>query len=224
MRNNVFAGNTAEGTTCASRGGGLYLSLDTNGYLVGNTFHDNSADEGGGVYLTDLTTAGLYNNIVYANSAPSGADVYFDGVTYRIGYHNDCSDVNRSWTDAAGNIDVAPVFVDPGTGNYRLDSGSPCIDAGTAAVPDPPGLPDYDIEGYPRTIGTAPDIGAYEYVGLVLQGDVNGDGRVNVGDITKLERIMLMLDPVTPGADVNGDGRLNAADITKIERIMLQLD
>ncbi|MFW6150832.1 MAG: right-handed parallel beta-helix repeat-containing protein [Chloroflexota bacterium] len=57
-----------------------------------------------------------------------------------------------------------------------------------------------------------------------LPGDVNGDGRVNAADITKVERIMLMLDPETPGADVNEDGRLNAADITKIERIMLQID
>ena len=56
-------------------------------------------------------------------------------------------------------------------------------------------------------------------------GDANGDGVVNSTDITKLERIMLMLDAwVYCGADANGDGVVNSTDITKIERIMLGLD
>ncbi|MFW6150778.1 MAG: C1 family peptidase [Chloroflexota bacterium] len=67
-------------------------------------------------------------------------------------------------------------------------------------------------------------VDASVHVSSYLPGDVNGDGRVNAADITKVERIMLMLDTETPGADVNGDGRINAADITKIERIMLMLD
>ncbi|MFW6125775.1 MAG: dockerin type I repeat-containing protein, partial [Chloroflexota bacterium] len=58
----------------------------------------------------------------------------------------------------------------------------------------------------------------------VVPGDATGDGVVNSSDITKVERIMLMLDPETPGADANGDGVVNSSDITRIERIMLQLD
>ena len=56
-----------------------------------------------------------------------------------------------------------------------------------------------------------------------LQGDVNMDGNVNSGDITKLERIILTLDVETLCADVNGDGNINSGDITMIELIMLGL-
>ena len=41
--------------------------------------------------------------------------------------------------------------------------GSPCIDIGTTAVPDPPGLPTTDFEGDLRVLGAAPDIGADEH-------------------------------------------------------------
>ncbi len=55
-------------------------------------------------------------------------------------------------------------------------------------------------------------------------GDVNGDGQVTMGDITKLERIILGLDHSTPAADVNNDGQINTGDITKIERIILGME
>lgn len=58
----------------------------------------------------------------------------------------------------------------------------------------------------------------------VIPGDANGDGKVNVGDITKVERIILGLDAATPGADANLDGRVNVGDITKILRIVTGLD
>jgi len=58
----------------------------------------------------------------------------------------------------------------------------------------------------------------------VVPGDANGDGLVNALDITKVERIIAMLDAETPGADANEDGSVNALDITKIERIIALLD
>ena len=58
---------------------------------------------------------------------------------------------------------------------------------------------------------------------LVL-GDANEDEVLSAGDITKVERIMLELDPPTVGADANKDGKINSGDITKIELIMLGLD
>jgi hypothetical protein len=56
---------------------------------------------------------------------------------------------------------------------------------------------------------------------IFLRGDVNGDGLVNMGDVTKVERIILGLDMATPGADANGDGLINMGDVTRIERIIL---
>jgi len=58
----------------------------------------------------------------------------------------------------------------------------------------------------------------------VVPGDANGDGLVNALDITKVERIIAMLDAETPGADANVDGLVNALDITKVERIIALLD
>jgi len=58
----------------------------------------------------------------------------------------------------------------------------------------------------------------------VLPGDANGDGNINVLDMTKVARIILLLDAETPGADANLDGVVNVLDMTKIARIILMLD
>jgi len=56
------------------------------------------------------------------------------------------------------------------------------------------------------------------------RGDATGDGRVNTSDITKIERIILMMDTETPGADINLDSRVNTSDVTLCERIILGYD
>lgn len=48
----------------------------------------------------------------------------------------------------------------------------------------------------------------------VLPGDANGDGVINALDITKVMRIIALLDSPTPGADVNQDGAINVLDVT----------
>jgi hypothetical protein len=57
----------------------------------------------------------------------------------------------------AGNTTAPPSFVDP-AGDFRLRWDSPLIDAGGAF-----GGPDTDVDGNPRTVNGAPDIGAFEY-------------------------------------------------------------
>ena len=59
---------------------------------------------------------------------------------------------------------VATLFVDPTIGNYFLAANSPAIDAGIT-LPNVPA----DIEGLPRVVGSAPDIGCYEQRPLALQ-------------------------------------------------------
>jgi hypothetical protein len=58
---------------------------------------------------------------------------------------------------------------------------------------------------------------------IFLRGDASGDGTVNMGDVTKVERIILGLEAPTAGADANGDGSINMGDVTSIERIILGL-
>ena len=55
----------------------------------------------------------------------------------------------------------------------------------------------------------------------VQPGDANGDGVIDMGDVTKVERIILGIDPPTPGADANQDGDTNMGDVTKIELMIL---
>ncbi len=54
-----------------------------------------------------------------------------------------------------------------------------------------------------------------------LPGDANGDGEVNIFDITYLERILVGLEDETPGADANQDGDVNIFDITYLEMIIV---
>ncbi len=57
-------------------------------------------------------------------------------------------------------VEANPLYVNSGNGNYRLQSGSPCLAAGTTSV-----LPQgrsVDLQGLPRLVGGAIDMGAYE--------------------------------------------------------------
>jgi len=60
-------------------------------------------------------------------------------------------------------------------------------------------------------------------VAPVTPGDANGDGTVDVLDITRVERAITGLDTETSGADANGDGVINVLDITLIERMIAGL-
>ena len=162
VTNNVIAWNSAEGT--APQGGGLWISWDSNNvaFLIHNTIYGNRADTGGGVYFGDVGTANVYNNILWGNIGAEGGDIYFGNVSNRVAYHNNYSDASALWTVSEDNLNTDPLFLDAVEGDFHLQPISAMVNAGTSTVPDPPGLPLTDREGVPRTLGGAPDIGAYE--------------------------------------------------------------
>lgn len=90
-------------------------------------------------------------------------------ITYNDIWVKDTDIINdlSSFPTVANNISADPIFVDPKIGDYHLQVGSPCIDAGTNAAP---GLPGFDFDGNIRALdgdgdGMAiVDMGAYEYV------------------------------------------------------------
>jgi hypothetical protein len=55
-----------------------------------------------------------------------------------------------------------------------------------------------------------------------LKGDINGDGKVNVTDVTTLVNMILGVVPKDEvRADINGDGKINVTDVTALINIIL---
>ena len=62
----------------------------------------------------------------------------------------------------------------------------------------------------------------YEGGTVGLPGDVNGDGKVNVSDVSALINMILGLSAMDQSAgDVNGDGRVNVSDVSALINIIL---
>ena len=72
------------------------------------------------------------------------------------------------------------------------------------------------IDGGPSNPGYFTDKNA------ALRGDVNGDGSVNVADVTALIQIVLNSMPADLSvADLSGDGQVNVADVTALIQLVL---
>ena len=172
-----WAGSTAVVSNCkiavntaANDGGGVYC-YDSNPTVNNCTITENTAvDSGGGLACRHNGNPEVTNCVVWGN-APE--DIYVVTSHPLIAY----TDVKGGWP-GVGNINADPRFVDPENGDYRLNSGSRCIDAAdNDAVPD--GI-ETDLDGNPRFVddpctedtgnGTPPivDMGAYEFQ------DING--------------------------------------------------
>jgi hypothetical protein len=178
IRNNIVADNVAEGSS--SKGGGMWLpslcSSPIPGSLINNTICRNSAWQGGGLHFSDIPLGrfNLYNNIIRSNNANSGDgsdDLFFAAPpdlsenwlpTFSL-FNNNYSRALGTSAYSGDNMDEDPRFVDPDHQNYHLAADSPMRDRGRNAVPDPPGLPEYDYEGQARVNGDVVDIGADEY-------------------------------------------------------------
>ena len=58
-------------------------------------------------------------------------------------------------------------------------------------------------------------------VGINEPGDVNGDGGINISDVTALIDLLLSGGETSAGADVNGDGHVDISDVTAlIDRLL----
>jgi len=141
---NIISGNSAIFGS-SRKGGGILCSSNSNPPISNNTISNNSAsDYGGGIYCHSSSPT-VTNAILWGNTAPNGPEIHVAGSNPLVTY----CDVQGGWA-GQGNINSDPLFVDPGAGDFHLQWGSPCIDAG-----DPNSAPDPD--------STRADIGAFYF-------------------------------------------------------------
>jgi hypothetical protein len=149
----------AGGPDFGGGGGGTYGSFLNNCTVVGN----NGSGASGLLFYPVGAMSALHNCILFHNSC-SAAEQYSDiaGSKNGIWAQNCCVTPQWGWDWQRNNENCFardPRFVDEAAGDLRLRSDSPCINAG---------LNDYapagtDYDGNPRIVGSAVDIGAFEF-------------------------------------------------------------
>lgn len=129
-------------------------------------------------------------------------------------------------TDAGGNIDLDPLFVNPPF-DYSVSPLSPCIDAGNSNATGLSGITE-DLDGSPRFVNDPEipdtglpdagnfvvDIGAYEYQ-IPCPADITENGNVNVSDLLELLATWGPCEKPCP-SDFNTDGSVNVTDLLQL--------
>ncbi len=191
IRDSTLSGNSAENVGIKRSSGG---GVDNSGFgtmrVINSTITGNSAANGGGISNTSFSGLTLTDSTISDNSAAFGGGIYAPGTTMTFGNtsstasifanpnggnvlgtfislgHNlfsDTPDVTLDPTDQT-NVDprLGPLADNGGpTFTQALLPGSPAVDAGVAI----PGVT-ADQRGVSRSLDTAPDIGAFEAVGV----------------------------------------------------------
>jgi hypothetical protein len=165
VRNSTISGNAA-GTAA---GGGLFVRSPAFLDMRNSTVSANRAPDGAGVF-TSSTQAALQSTIVAGNTADTrgSADISGSRAIAIAGSGNLVGDAANAVTLPAdtlgGDPRLLPLAYNGGaTRTHALRDDSPGIDAGNndAALAS-----DQRGNGYPRVVGAAADIGAFEYDGV----------------------------------------------------------
>lgn len=128
-------------------GYGVNIRLAATQALIYHNVIYNGAQAGVEIQ-TSGTTARIFNNIIVQNLKGISASSAGNIIAFNDVYDNNSGNYMSAAVDSAGGISVEPWFVDPAGGDFTLQTGSQCIDAGL------------DL-GY-EFRGAAPDMGAFE--------------------------------------------------------------
>ncbi len=122
FQNCLFWGNAA-----AYGGGGIVVSSGASVVVENSVFFRNNSGRGNWPVIESEGHVELINSIIWSDLGGGSSKLFSQMATY--------SDIERfSIPSGLGNIKEPPLFVDPGNGDFRLQSGSPCIDAGHPGV------------------------------------------------------------------------------------------
>lgn len=154
IRNCLISGNTNASAKAASAGGlvlgtGAGAAGVTNVTVAANTATDGSVADGACV-----AAGRLANAIVWGNGDGGGTDLLHTGGNISFSCF-------PSATSDAGNIALAPGFRNAAAGDYRIGTGSPCLDTGHTDAAARARLLT-DLLGFPRLVGRSVDMGCYE--------------------------------------------------------------
>ena len=175
---NCLFTNNAAGTVQRFRGGGA-INIDADDSMAGSatitgcTFVNNSSpgDLGGAIDNGGSDTT-ISNSIFWGNISAESAP---DAITNTIANFQDATPTisnsivqysggsGAPWDtdagiDGGGNLDTDPLFISDT--DFQLTPTSPAIDAGDPAAASG----ETDLAGNPRSSGTAPDMGAFEFL------------------------------------------------------------
>lgn len=210
ITNNIIAKNSY-----SFIGGGIYSIWNSSLTITSNTITENDANFGGGVHCDSYCAMKILNTILWANNAyidghqiyvglPSnGIDITYSNVQ---GGKNDIVNNESTVNWGIGNIDIHPLFVDAYNGDYRLQSDSPCIDAG-------------DPKSKKEPNGTQADIGVFYYDPDVIPvptslAKISGDNQSGaIGTVIANLLVVQVLDQhsdAVEGLTVNFDPNLGA--------------
>jgi len=146
LENCLITGNSAPVAT----GGGIYCQEGSSGgsqaiFITGCTITRNSAQSFGGVDAAG--TGGEFRNCILWDNENGN----WNGNSFSY-----CC--TAPLPTGTGNISNDPQFINAGMGNFRLNLGSPCINTGNDVFSSQP----VDLDGNPRIIDSAIDMGCYE--------------------------------------------------------------
>ncbi|MBD3280739.1 DUF5123 domain-containing protein [Candidatus Dojkabacteria bacterium] len=199
---NIIKNNMFKGGRSGSFGPFINFS-QTDIFFLNNTVYENGSTSGviqqaGSIQVENniITNSNIGVNLM-GGSLSNSSNLYWNNTSNCVGCTID-----------ATSIDSDPLFTDPASGDFTLQSTSPAIDAGA----DLTGTVDTDIRGLARPNAGGHDIGAYEDGNLYVAGDtgddMTGDGSASAPWAT----IQKAADNTTPGDTVNVKGGVTYTD------------
>lgn len=197
VTNVVFAGNYAsQGSALAIDEGGSTTLI--NATIAGNTtsqagWADNT--DGETIWNNDNSTFVGYNSIIWGqrlsilndNSTAEFSSSLIEGCKPNGIWQASCG-IEQNNSNLS---DADPLFINPisytaaptTTADLRLQLGSPAINAGNNSHNSQTS----DLDGNPRIVGVAIDLGAYEYLFAQLIAHAGNDQSVETGSLVTLD-------------------------------------
>lgn len=217
----------------SSTAAGIAFTGDANNFFS-STFADNIAAQGP-VLARSSGNAALFNCVLARNTSTTGpahqiagGGVALDSCLIEHGTadlwnNGGFSTTTRIVTGNPGFMNPTGPDGDPSAwrdNDYRLTSGSPCIDRGTS-------FPTIYFSSHPDLLNRTPvddpssanlgvgpiaylDLGAYEYIPSPCRADFNNSGSLSAQDIFDFLNAWFA---VNPAADFNASGTITAQDI-----------